>query len=500
MNLGALTNRAERISGFLNLENHPVRRKNYKFRVTYFTLLYAALQAGARNEEQVKDILNTYRKYFIIKDSDYYQIQTFIDEGNEKLFDYLRSLIEDEKFTQSVYSKLLFGEMLFFELNGNDEFNFNSIIRLYADYCKFPQSMEVEIKSLLIKMIAGEEVEGLFKLKRLKVFKYLQNAVNAYLLQEQVKSFNVTVIATMSSGKSTLLNALLGKKIFPSENKACTSTCLKFTNRPKQVREIGLATGQHTDTRWNLTYDDIARWNGDSGIEQIEVEGNMNSISMLKKFNISFIDTPGTNNSRNRHHEEITQEILEQKKSNVILYVLNAANLAPEDDKILLQQVIKHLGDQQIIFLLNKTDQLDLEAEDSIAESLNIAKSHLMELGVASPVIVPISSYAAGLFRDILDNRALTKRETRDALTLLELFRIPLYDMNQYIDRNLTKSLPPSVVRFKLHRNIQIGNNYINSKVIDEAIKKTGIHIVERLLLQSIKESSISDNGRCSYK
>ncbi len=36
--------------------------------------------------------------------------------------------------------------------------------------------------------------------------------------------FPVNVIATMSSGKSTLINALLGRNLMPSKNEACTAT------------------------------------------------------------------------------------------------------------------------------------------------------------------------------------------------------------------------------------------------------------------------------------
>ncbi|BCG58113.1 dynamin family protein [Paenibacillus sp. URB8-2] len=494
MNIGAFNYKVEKIIGFLDLEKHPVIRRSYDFRFAYISFLSAALRMGARNKEQVNDVLSTYKQRLLIKDSDFYDLQNIGFNGGEELFgtilrmlDYSSNPLKSRKFKESSYSKLLLGEMLLIELNSSNEFNSNPIFRLYANYFELPITVEDEIKSVLIKIVSNEDVKGLLKLKRMELFKYFHDSAKAYWVQEKTNSTNVTVVATMSSGKSTLLNALLGKKVFPSENKACTSKYLKFTNKPKIRRETGIAAGKHSDTRWNLTYEDITRWNNDSDIERIEMEGKMNSFSMLKKFNISFIDTPGTNNSRNRQHETVTQEILEQKNSDVILYVLNATNLASDDDKTLLRQVVKKLGNQRIIFLLNKTDQLDLDADDSITDSLTIAREYVMEHGIVSPIIIPISSYAAGLFRCILDNRPLTKREKRDALTLLELFRIPQYDMNRYIDRNLIKSLPQSAINVRLHRNIQIDNESISSREIYEAMKKTGIHILERLLLQSTK-------------
>ena len=45
---------------------------------------------------------------------------------------------------------------------------------------------------------------------------------------EENKVFPMAVIATMSSGKSTLINALIGKEILPSANAACTALNLSL--------------------------------------------------------------------------------------------------------------------------------------------------------------------------------------------------------------------------------------------------------------------------------
>ena len=59
--------------------------------------------------------------------------------------------------------------------------------------------------------------------------------------------FTVAVIATMSSGKSTILNALLGYELLPSKNEACTAKTFKikdvdglaqFIGRTKDVEEV----------------------------------------------------------------------------------------------------------------------------------------------------------------------------------------------------------------------------------------------------------------------
>ena len=48
------------------------------------------------------------------------------------------------------------------------------------------------------------------------------------------KERKIVVVATMSSGKSTLINALLSKKLLPSSNEACTATITKVINRKQE--------------------------------------------------------------------------------------------------------------------------------------------------------------------------------------------------------------------------------------------------------------------------
>ena len=60
--------------------------------------------------------------------------------------------------------------------------------------------------------------------KLLKAFDNVQNAV-----------FPINVIATMSSGKSTLINALLHKKLMPSKNEACTAAITEILDRNTAV-------------------------------------------------------------------------------------------------------------------------------------------------------------------------------------------------------------------------------------------------------------------------
>ncbi|MGG1639107.1 dynamin family protein [Paenibacillus sp. NRS-1760] len=481
-----------------DLGKHPVLNQFYSTKMAYLSFLFAGLRTGRRDEHQIRDIMSAYYLNFGIKEKDINQLNNIEYQDETELFNCLLQQLgftdlRKLKFKNSYCSRLLLGEILFFDLKDSNEFQHNGFIHLLADYFEIPMTYVEKVKSILVKIASNEDVNGLLKPKKMESFKYFNDCMKGYRKHQLVNGINITVIATMSSGKSTLLNALIGKKIFPSENKACTSKYLKFTNNAKLSREAGLATGKYLDSRWNITYNDIRRWNLDSEIDRIEIEGMMNPYSMLRKTKISLIDTPGTNNSRDKQHGVVTREILLQRNSDVILYILNSTNLASNDDSDLLKEVVRQLGNTKIIFLLNKTDQLDLDADDDIVDSLSIARDYVMEHGIVSPTIIPISSYAAGLYRYILDGRSLTNKEKSDALALLKLFKNPKYDMNKYIDKKLIKSLSQPAINVRTNKNIQIDSEYLSSKVIYETMKKTGIYVLESLLFQI---SNIPQNGR----
>ena len=56
-----------------------------------------------------------------------------------------------------------------------------------------------------------------------------------------MKEKKIGVFATMSAGKSTLINALVGYNLCPSQNQACTAKVLKFTNNDELEHPIGVS-------------------------------------------------------------------------------------------------------------------------------------------------------------------------------------------------------------------------------------------------------------------
>jgi small GTP-binding protein len=250
-----------------------------------------------------------------------------------------------------------------------------------------------------------------------KKFEYLdffyQSFENHYLYQE-TKEKRFLVMGTMSAGKSTFLNSILGKDLFPSQNEACTSKVYKYINRPFINHFITTKNGEDSFTcLFDLKEKDLHVWNEDTSLEWLQIEGSLSNINPINK-RVTFIDTPGTNNSMNRSHHDITISALQSNKFDTILYLMNATQLGTDDDKQLISKVREYLSDhpeKAIVFVVNKVDEIDESAGESIAEFAKNTENYLKMNGFKNPKIQFVSALAAKLSQMVLEEQPLTRKE-----------------------------------------------------------------------------------------
>jgi hypothetical protein len=76
--------------------------------------------------------------------------------------------------------------------------------------------------------------------------------------------FEVSVIATMKAGKSTLINALLGQDLLPSQSEVCTATITQIRDCDDRDRFIGqiVNDNENTESNWqDVTKSLLEEWN-----------------------------------------------------------------------------------------------------------------------------------------------------------------------------------------------------------------------------------------------
>ncbi|WP_304152496.1 dynamin family protein [Megamonas hypermegale] len=218
--------------------------------------------------------------------------------------------------------------------------------------------------------------------------------------------FPIDIIATMSSGKSTLINALLRKKLMPSKNAACTATITRIKDSDKKIYSAKVydKNGRQIESQANLSLDCMNRLNTDERVSTIEVEGDIPFVS-ANDMSLVLVDTPGANNARDENHMKTTYKEIEDS-ANLILYIIDGTKEFTNDDDILLRKIadsMKAKGKQskeRFLFVLNKLDNFSKD-DDSIRDTITRGKKYLRELGIENPIILPAS---AGTALDIYMN------------------------------------------------------------------------------------------------
>lgn len=321
------------------------------------------------------------------------------------------------------------------------------------------------IKFEFVKILSTEE-----RLKKLEsVFKKIQDGPYEELKTPEIlgnfrkvfeQEFEIAVVATMSSGKSTLLNSFLGKNLIPSKNQACTA---KIT-RIEDDKSINFFSAEIYDQEDKLIKkyekidaEDLKTFNDGENIGLIKLKGNVRNISSNQS-RLVLIDTPGPNNSMDIKHKELTYNLLKKDYKPLVLYILSYTQLGVDDDRDLLKNISEEMnkGDLQsterFIFVLNKFDaRFEDDNDDDINKVLGKVKEYLEGLSIKNPIIIPTAARTALFMRlneDSLNNKSVKQRNTYKE-NIVDEYRDNEFNINNLI--NISNTIKKSI-NFKIEK------------------------------------------------
>lgn len=245
-----------------------------------------------------------------------------------------------------------------------------------------------------------------------EVFEKIQNGPFDELRSDDVinafknalnNEFEVCVVAQMSTGKSTLINALLGNKLMPAKKKACTAVITRIKDSDgKEWSAIARdKEGNILETDNKLDLSIMRRLNDDERISEIDILGDIPFVNS-KDISLVLVDTPGPNNHRDPEHGIIQQDFLSKSSEALVIYVVQPDSYETNGNYDLLKNVgdsmsVKgKMSRDRFIFVINKMDDRKSEDEDvkgTIKNNREFLEDE--EFGIVNPNIYPVAALPA---------------------------------------------------------------------------------------------------------
>lgn len=391
---------------------------------------YEKIIMGATETGKCRDI--SYYKYFILFDLMHILAYEFKPADLEKL-----------KVVKERYSIEFAGPI--------DEKTVNKIFKIATDpYKKMKQLLEAPYLAT-----ENEYIHMAYKNIRFK----------------RKEPAGVIVTATMSAGKSTFINALTGKDICLSQNMACTSKIHCIVNKAfedgfsaEYDHDLVLTAGREelfNDNELNLS---------DKVVVSTKFTGGLTDQRIILN------DSPGVNYSGDKKHKEITQRFIKGKNYNLLIYVMNATQLATNDESDHLDFVKKTVGKIPVLFIINKIDTYNIEKED-IEATIQGQISMLKQKGFKDPVVCPVSSKAGYLAKQFNMSK-LSKAEERELYNLVDkLEKMKLIDYYARMFKDIA-------VEDAENEETQL-------------LKTSGLAYVEKIIIAMCKGGNINGSGTC---
>lgn len=280
----------------------------------------------------------------------------------------------------------------------------------------FEESSSNSFKKI-INSVQGEE-RRLINLSKNESFsneaKYVE-LIRKNVAFRKKKPYVLMVTATMSAGKSTFINSLIGKYICLSQNMACTSKIHSIINK---TFEDGYASKYDHDLVMTAGREELLNDNEDNVSDMIYVATNY--IGTLSDSRLVVNDSPGVNFSGDNEHRIITEKLIKRRNYNLLIYVMNATQLGTNDEDEHLDFVKQTIGRTPVIFVMNKVDSFNTEEED--VNAIIIRKiEYLKKKGFKNPIVCPVSSRAGYLAKQYTQ-LPLSRSEERELYNYVDKF------------------------------------------------------------------------------
>lgn len=298
--------------------------------------------------------------------------------------------------------------------------DFSNVTKETNLFFKIINSVQKSDKSIIALQKKLNSDEEILYLKR----------VRENLIFKSKRPYGIMVTATMSAGKSTFINSLIGKYVCLSQNMACTSKIHSIINKPF---EDGFSYEYDHDLVMTAGKEELLNDNELNTSDKIIVATHF--CGNLSEERIVMNDSPGVNFSGDIEHKTITDKLIKGRKYDLLIYVMNSTQLATNDEDEHLEFVKQTIGRKPIIFVLNKIDAYNTE-EENVFDTIQRQREYLIKKGFKNPIVCPLSARAGYLSKQFCTG-LLTRSEERELYNYVDKFE--QMQLTKYYDDNFPK-------------------------------------------------------------
>lgn len=261
----------------------------------------------------------------------------------------------------------------------------------------------------------------------------LRNAYNclAEKYEEALNGeFRIVFAGMYSSGKSTLINAILGKEILPTSDETCTSKVFRIEHDERTSfarmwctdanNNIVVPENEYDENTLSEAFETMFPRGSDgkllpsvpAEIETVHIATNMCNLyprsGAYNKDSIKLviIDTPGTNSGdgKEQKHLDITKNVIQSGKQEIVIFVTSASQ-NKVDSIMQFLDIVDQSGnasgayDQRFLFALNMADTCVFKGKETWESKLKSTQTYYCggnkQRRIQNPRFFPTSARAA---------------------------------------------------------------------------------------------------------
>ncbi len=197
--------------------------------------------------------------------------------------------------------------------------------------------------------------------------------------------FHLVVLGEFNHGKTTFVNALLGKKLLPIGVTPTTALIHHIEHGEEPSAEAVPEEGEGVEVPVaDLESYEVGGEHAKDDVHYLKVAYP----SPMLAEGVVLVDTPGVNDL-NHQRAEITYGYI--PRSDAVIFLLDAGQILKESERQFIANKLLTASRDKLLFVINKIDLLE---DDEKAEAVAYARKHLAEI-VDDPKVFPLSAEQA---------------------------------------------------------------------------------------------------------